>query len=247
MAKKPKKHIYLPNEIFENFQKNIEKSQHISFLYAYYYFISYLYRYCEYEGMTQSIIKERLGYNPKEKRLDYLIKKDGELDKMGYTKTTTNYPLSWHMDSDNIIHFKTIEDFKKENHTHIISDRNFKVKYPIKMFHRFEESVAERVLDGTLYDASNTHKIEYDIFELCMDKEELGVTAFYIYGWLRHMTNIFGNYTASGRKLSLELRMSEPTLFKYTKALETNKLLKIEHKKFIGEDGEANRYRALTR
>jgi hypothetical protein len=245
MATKHQKHIYMPNEIFEDMKSDIDKAPHIAFSYSYYYLISYLYRYCEYEGQTQSIIKEKLGYNPKEKRVDYLIKKDGVLDKIGYTQTTTNYPIGWYMDEDSFVQFETIDDYKKEYGTSsIISDRNFKVKYPVKMFHRSEVSLGDLVLDGTLYDVSSTHKLEYKMFQLCMSEEKLGTMAFYIYGWLKHKTDVFGEYAVSGRKLAGELGMSEPTLFKYTKEME-DVLIKIDHRKFVGEGGEVNRYRAL--
>lgn len=236
----------MPNEIFEDLRSNIEKAQHVAFSYSYLYFISYLYRYCEYEGMTQALIKEKLGYTAKEKRLDYLIKKDGILDCIGYTQTTSNYPIRWEMDDDNIISFYTQEDYKKEYGTSsIITEKNFKVKYPVKLFHRNEESLQEGVLDGTLYDISNTHKIYYRAFEKCMQSNNLGVTAFYIYGYLRWKNDIYGDYRVASRVLATELGFSEPTLFKYMKEMEQCGLLKIIHKKFVGVGGEANLYRAL--
>jgi hypothetical protein len=235
----------MPNEIFDDFKNNIEKTQHIAFSYAYYYFISHLYRHCEYEGVTQAIIKERLGYNQNEKRLDYLIKKDGVLDSIGYTETTKDFPIGWSLDEDGTVCFNTIQELDSSL-IPIISEKNFKVKCPLKFFYRTREAQHEKVLDGILYDISSTHRIFYKDFQTCMDNKELGTMAFFIYAWISHKNDIYqGAYTRPSRELSAELGISEPTLFKYLDNMQKHKLLNIKHEKFTGKGGDANSYTAI--
>lgn len=248
MGNQTKQHIYMPNEIFTDLHKNIEKIQHVVFAYAYYYYVCYLYRYCLYEGVTQSDIKVKLTYDTQEKRLDYIIKKGGILDKIGYTQTTKDYPLSWSMDEYNQIQFQTISDmnFNSVEAKYIITDKNAKVKYPIKMFHRTSEDLADLHLNGTLYDISNTHDILFSVFDRCMTNKELGTTPFFIYSYIRHKNDLYGDYRIGSRNLSLEIGVSEPTLFKYLFLLEKYSLLAIDHKQYVGKGGEANLYKALV-
>ncbi|ARF70752.1 hypothetical protein B7C51_25100 (plasmid) [Paenibacillus larvae subsp. pulvifaciens] len=239
--------IYMPNEIFSDLASSqIRNSRHRAFSYSYLYFVSYLYRYCEYykkNKMTQLEIKKQLGISEKEKRVDYLIKKDGILDKMGYTLTTTNYPLSWSIGKEECLQFYTVDEYNKSNMI-IENTRNFKVKYPIKCFYRTVESKNRKVLDGTYFETSNTHRIDHNKFIVIMKENDLGVMGLFIFGYIKMMTDMYKNYQVPTRTLSAKLGISNQTLNMYLKKMSSNdvNLIKIKRKRFIGKGGEANEY-----
>lgn len=254
MNKKAIKHVYLPNETIYDLQLHIENSSQTAFAYSYLYYITYLYRYCDYidengEKVTQRRIKEYLGYSPKNKKLDYIIKKGGILDTLQYTLTTTDYPLQFLYDSNNLISFETIADYK--DNIKNINDRNFKVKYPIRAFHRSPRAILSRSLTGTFYDVSNTHRIDYDAFKGILENPKLGCVAFYIYGFLKQKNNMFrSGYQRSFEKIGLELSMSDKTVRKYIDLLEEYGYLRVERKFFnlhanLEDELEANIYNVV--
>jgi hypothetical protein len=247
---KDKKHIYIPNEIFDDF-KVIESTTQRAFAYSYYYYINYLYRYCMWidgdgEKFTQERIKQKIGYSPTNKKINHIIKKDGVLDQIGYTETTNNYPLSYSYHED-FIEFSTISEFKDQ----IISanDRNFRIKKPIKSFYRYPLSQKQDFLDGTYYQVEYTHRINYSIFNNIMSNEELQTVGFYIYAYLKHKSDIFKlGYQRSFVALGQELGFSDKTIRKYVDKLEELGLIKVLRMKFdmsLQEDQrEANVYKS---
>lgn len=236
----------MPNEIFEDLKQHINIGKHVAFAYTYYYFISYLYRYCKWyidKPMTQSDIKSKLGLSSVEKRVDYLIKKNGVLDKMNYTLTTGDYPVEWTTEND-ILEFTMISELRERHSIQtIITERALKVKCPIRCFSRSGD-IDSNLLDGTFYDVSNTHDIRYDKFEHCMNNEKLGYMGFYIYSYIKHKNDIYGAYTIEARRTEDKLGVSYGTFKKYTDELEACGLMKIRREKFVGEGGKANKYKA---
>lgn len=233
-----KRHIYMPNEIFEDLRDNIKSAKHVAFAYSYYYYVAYLYRYCEWckdEYVTQSLIKEALGLSSIEKRVDYIIKKDGVLDTLGYTETTVECPIEWELDVMNSLTF-TITS---------ITENGYKIKCPTKCFFRSKATRGKNLLDGTFYDVYETHKINYEVFEKCMDNDELGVNAFFIYSYIKHKNDLFGSYNITLEQIKDEILMSHPTFRKYASVLNDNKLLKIEGDRAKGFKGIANSYKAI--
>lgn len=95
--------IFMPNEIFDDLKGAIPDSPHIAFAYSYTYLAAWLYRYSKHISPTEGFIdnvkmKQILGYNENYKKLDYLIKKNGLLDQLGYTETVKDFPTSWTYD-----------------------------------------------------------------------------------------------------------------------------------------------------
>lgn len=255
MTKKPIEHIYLPNETFKDLQSSIPNSSQIAFAYSYLYYITYLYRYCKYiddngNKVTQERIKEYLGYSPKNKKIDYIIKKGGLLDTIQYTETTNNYPIQfiYEQENDDLLTFETVSTYKG-----IIKDnnRNFKVKIPLRAFHRSTIAIDEGELNGTFYEVENTHRIDFRSFKNIIECSELGSVAFYIYGYLKHKTDIFkAGYQRSFIKIASDLSMSDKTVRKYTDILECYGFIDVERKTFDinldnAEDHEANIYKVL--
>lgn len=246
-------HIYLPNEVFADLKLNIDNSSQIAFAYSYLYYITYLYRYCKYidgngNKVTQEVIKEYLGYSPKNKKIDYIIKKGGILDNLQYTETTTDYPIQFLYDEDDMITFETIYDYKEVIKN--INDRNFRIKKPLRAFYRSIRAIEEGDLTGTFYEVENTHRIDFDIFHSIISDPNLGVVGFYVYGYLKHKNDLFASgYQRSYEKIGIDLNMSEKTIRKYTNSLELKGFLNIERKIFdinlSQEDHEANIYNVV--
>lgn len=258
MTDREKEVIFLPNEIFQDLigQDKLQDFTKRAFAYSYYTYISFLYRYCRYvdqngDYMTQGSIKEFLGYSPISKTVDFIIKKNGILDKMNYTETTTDYPIMWELDEFNDPTFFTLSQMKESLinlPNSIINDRNFKCKLPLTGFHRNGD---HSIYDGTFYNIANTHRVDYSIFERIIKDSDLGVRGFYIYGYLKYNANRFhGRFQASYERIQNELNVAFRTLNKYLKRLEELKFITVDHMPFgkdrIGRDREANVYYVLN-
>lgn len=242
--------IFLPNEIFQDLQDSITSPNHCAFAYGYYYLISYLYRYCKYMGeikFTQEDIKEYLGYSRINMRVNYIIKQGGVLDKMKYTKTTSNFPMRWDLD-DNNLNFFMYSDLNSE-FKRLDPIRNFKIKFPIKAFYRTEEDLEKDSLTGTFYNIKNTHEINIEEFiELIL---QVGVIGFYVYGYLKCMAGLHGGkYGTKFENLCSGLKLSEVTVKKYLKILENKKFIKIDRFKYskaLKARRASNRYSIITK
>ena len=182
--------IAMPNEIFHNINEwlsngELKSKMHQEFIYSYYWYITYLWRYCLYnsEEITQKSIKQALGYNPNEKRIDYIIKKGGLLDQRGYTTPTTNFPVLWSLEGDDLSFsmFDDYDEISKEYLSQQITGRNV-IKCPV--LHMGDEEN-----EGIFWNSANTHYIELDIFKLCMKDRSLGCAGFYMYGILKSMSD----------------------------------------------------------
>lgn len=241
----------MPNEIFLDLKKNICNSSQTAFAYSYIYYITYLYRYCKYiddngKKITQENIKEFLGYSPKNKKVDFIIKKGGILDNLHYTKTTTDYPLRYYYDSQDILCFDTISNYsfiKKNN-------RNYKIKKPLKSFYRTQEYPLTNQLTGTFYEVEHAHRIDFSTFTSIVKEKELGTTGFYLYAFLKHKNDLFKTgYQRSSMKIGNEIGLSDTTVRKYISLLESHYLINVERKvfdiTFSNEEYEANIYNVI--
>jgi hypothetical protein len=220
--------IYLPNEIFKDLSSELEGSSHIAFAYSYYYFISWLYRYSKYGQFNIDVkqIKEVLGYSPNSKEINYIIKKDGVLDQIGYTFSSTDYPIAWDF-NDGEIEFTMFSDLDLDLRKILMHQkgRNYKVKVPVKAFWRDKISEEEGILDGTFYDIRNTHHISFDVFLECMSNKELGCTGFYLYGYLRYRCQWHDEYNSSFENIGMSCGVSKNTAEKYLNILWQNGLI----------------------
>jgi hypothetical protein len=209
-------------------------SSHIAFSYSYYYFITWLYRYSTYDKLdiTTNGIKKSLGYSPTTKTIDFIIKKNGVMDDLGYTLTTTNYPVMWDIDENGDLEFTYLQqlDPMDIDRYQKIKGRNYKVKHPIKHFHRSKESEEDDLEDGVFFDVQNTHLVEFEVFLFCMGKKELGCIAFYLYCYLMRMNGHFGGgYDVSLPNLAKETVIKERTLDKYLTLLKKYRMISFKH------------------
>lgn len=107
-------------------------------------------------------------------------------------------------------------------------------KIPTFAFYRdineFRYPINYLEVDGTFYESHFTTIIPFTIFEFCMKNEELGCTAFYLYSYLKHKSEIHsGGYDANHIRLSKELGISKNTIIKYRNNLRKYKMLNLEH------------------
>lgn len=182
--------IPMPNEIFHDISEwlsngEIKSKMHQEFIYSYYWYITYLWRFCLYstEEITQKTIKQTLGYNPNEKRVDYIIKKGGLLDQKNYTSPTTDFPVLWRLDGDDFSFsmFDDYDEVSKEYLSQQITGRNI-IKSPIL-------HVGDEENEGIFWNSANTHYVDLDVFQLCMSDRSLGCAGFYMYGILKSMSD----------------------------------------------------------
>lgn len=231
---------FLFNELNELVVKKKLKSTHIGFAYSYIYFITYMARYAKYEHFVPSTkeIKELLGYTPTNKTLDYIIKKDGVLDKAGITKTLDDFPViaTWEDERLDITFaselYYDLMDFKKERNINAQTT----CKIPSYGFYdnprlwgtgkpyngTFFKTYFETGIDFTL--------IDFRIFAYCMaNPQELGVNAFYLYSYLKHKNDVFGGYNATSQRLADETGLSQRTLEKYRDNMRSYNMMNLEH------------------
>ena len=250
----------MPNEIFIDLQNGFteyieqenKKNQndgkrlislspsHIAFAYSYYFYICYLYRYAVYKNgivtHTQGRIKSVLGYNPEYRNLDYIIKNNGLLDRIGYTESTKQIPIGysgWDKFESRSVYNLEFEFFDSK-----ISDvslpKNFKIKRPLKAFYRDEEAKLEDYFSGTFYEVDNTHQISFDAFSRCMENDKLGVCGFYLYGFLvyknnthSHLESYTGGYCCDGDRLSEMTMMDKKMIYDVARQLEIEGLIRV--------------------
>jgi hypothetical protein len=265
--------LFMPNEIFEDLKKNskIKNSPHIAFSYSYTYLATWIYRYAKHLStrglIDNSIMKEILGYNPTTKGLDYLIKKNGVLDEMNYTRTVKDFPTFVHYTHEfgSQIEFDMLsgldeddeEDIKKEFMTLNKISRKYFIKYPVKAFFRNWEDEEQREIyensedqeDGTFYFIENTHLVPFEVFLFCMSNEKLGCEAFYLYSYLQYKNQIHKDgYDVSIENLAIETGLNDRTSKNYLAQLKGYRMIKCIHNQdffAVGmrkEDRKANTY-----
>jgi hypothetical protein len=242
--------LYIPNEIFNDFRVLHDKgSGHVAFAYSYYYLISWLYRFCKYGHLNidVKVIKEILGYNATYKKLDYLIKKNGVLDELGYTLSSTDFPYSWYFNNGDI-EFHYLSELNVEDRKRILEQRgrNYKVKVPVKGLLRNRESEQEGYYNGIFYDISRTHLVEFEVFVECMSKGELGCIGFYLYGYLKWKCGMYNGYDVSYKQMEDETGINYRTLERYLDEMRKNNMITVSSSDFIigarNEDRKSNTY-----
>lgn len=213
----------MPSEIFNDLKPLHSKgSSHVAFAYSFYYLISWLYRYAKYGELNidTGMIKQVLGYSKTYPEINYIIKKNGFLDQIGYTVSSTDYPIAWSFNNGDI-DFTLLSDLDSELRKIIQSrkGKNYKIKIPVKAIWRNEDSQIEGIEDGTIYEIEYTHEMPFDVFMKCMSNKRIGIEGFYIYGYLKYRCDKFGEFNASMDKLANDTGMSRSTVNRYTGAL----------------------------
>ncbi|PFW91329.1 hypothetical protein COL32_08905 [Bacillus pseudomycoides] len=195
--------VFLLNSLFETLSKEESLTKtgertttHVDVAYSYLYLITWLYRNAKYGVMSDQntdvgTLKELIGFTSKEKRINYIIKKNGILDQLGLTKTIPykEAPYSYTIDDDNVIDFETITQagIKVENNRKTI-------KEPIFGLYDSDGEYGYGTFFGGVDsdNISKTHNIDFKIFIKCMTNKNLGTDAFYIYSFLKSKCDVAG-------------------------------------------------------
>lgn len=238
--------VFMPNEIFVDLKFLHEKgSSHVAFTYSYYYLKCWLYRYAKYGLMNinTKAIKEILGYSPIYKEIDYIIKKNGILDKLNYTLSDNDYPISWTLDNLNNLEFTMFSELDKDMIKEVRDriGKNFKYKIPVKGLWRTEESKNESIEDGTFFDISNTHMVSFEIFTYCMENKDLGCIGFYLYSYLKYRIQWFEEFTSSIERISNDTGIKQTSTETYIHRLLLHRLIDHKVNECTKVDGEYKR------
>lgn len=231
--------VYMPNEIFEDLQNNMKKTVHIPVAYSYYYLVTWLYRHAKYYNIPidNKKMKEILGYSPSYPEIDYIFKKNGLLDVMGYTETVKDYPVLWTFE-DNFLEFEMLseyDEYTQKVHKETRS-RKYTIKYPVKAFERVIAHGEDTLeLEGTFYDVENTHLIPFEVFMYCMNNKDIGCTGFYLYSYLKMKNQIFTNgYDVAMDKLAEQVGLPIKTMKDSLKQLRQFKMVEgIQNMEFF--------------
>ncbi|MGG2111063.1 hypothetical protein ABFY60_11165 [Lysinibacillus pakistanensis] len=234
--------VAIPNELFDHLldleDNKVLKNSHSHVAFAYMFLQTWLYRYAKYDQYVPTVadIKQLLAFTADEKRINYIIKKDGVLDKEGITETTQDFPVlvTWEDKIGLKNDFPTIEtltdifpehmEFKDMLKERKISGK-LTCKKPLYLYER------EDMEEGILKCADRTTQIDIRAFDFCMEHvEDLGLTGFFLYSYIVYMDGIFENgFDASIERLSKELMMSKNTITKYRDALRAYGMIELKH------------------
>lgn len=217
--------VQMPNEIFEDLSKADFKSfNHKCFAYAYYYLTCYIYRNALYGGQTDQYSQQNIinVFTSNKSALSYITKSGGLLDVMGYTKTTTDYPISYYM-YDDVLEFGLIKELRKKlSNLEMNHSPRFCVKEPIKAIARFDGED----YTGTFYSFQNTHKLNVEDFIKIISDKKLGHVGLYVYGYISMMCDKYNNrFQITNAQLGNLVGCSERTMKKYTQRLEELNLI----------------------
>ena len=167
----------------------IKNAPHKAFTLSYLWLVSYLWKYSKYGDMEISTkdIKEILGVSAIEKRMDYLIKKNGVLDSVGLLETTRNFPIHTDFSGDSGIKITQLSDLDDGIAKEYLKRYNsrYTCKKPLTQYGR-EGKV------GMLFSKDDTLPIsvlEFTRIVLCGD---LGVDGFIVYSFLKLKSKMVG-------------------------------------------------------
>jgi predicted transcriptional regulator len=224
-------HVYINNSIF-NELLNCQELNHISrraYAYGYYCLITYLYKNAKYQKylLKQSDLKKILGYNPEHRGLDIISKKDGLLDRMGYTETITDFPIR--IDTGRMIVFDMYRNTKNKISFGEVISNNYKVKLPVKAFYKDKKSKEAGILNGSYYNADDCHVFDVESFLECVGNEAIGCVGFFIASYIKALeislrTGPFSNMI----KVANAFGLTKKTFYKYINALVEAGLIDVD-------------------
>jgi hypothetical protein len=179
--------VYLPNEIFNDFQSSLFKTNmHRAFGYSFYYLCSYIYRNVKFKKvhLAKNLYSQNLlailGAN--QSKLNYITKRLGVLDEIGYTLSINDYPMDFIQDINGLVDFEMASECNEELRKYLKYPPSFVCKYPKLGFYRQD---GDTEYTGTFFYFENTHTIEFPVFAKCMCESKDSYELFYLYGFLK--------------------------------------------------------------
>lgn len=223
----------------------LKTNRHRTFAFAYYCLVSYLWKYSKYGDMeinTQDI-KTILGIHSTEKRMDYIIKKNGLLDSIGLTETTRDFPISTtiYAEGEGIL-VTTLSDIEDGLAKDFLknSGRRYTCKKPLLQYER-EDNV------GLMFSKDNVLSISLYEFTRCVLCPDIGFDGLYVYAYLKFRTKMLGNKALKIFYAELENRIGYK--YKYLHTLIEN--LKLAgmitiNTRFKVENGKVSRHNSYN-
>ncbi|MBP1965185.1 hypothetical protein [Paenibacillus aceris] len=258
-------YVFMPNEIFADFTKaftdlkvETEKgktSTHIAYAYSYYFLANYMWRYAQYRhwddevgeiNLNEGLIKQFLGFPAKSEQYTYLTKsKVGLLEKIGYIRKESDKPCDYWYEGEK---YKEVIFIYESRYPEVyINNKNWKVAMPVKGFWRDAENERDGDETGTFYQIQDTHQIGIDTFIFCMTNPELGVEGFYLYCFLKFMTDRFENgYDCSNKKMAHLTGLSIDEVKNQIGSLERYNMITNDHKPYCLDKPKDKKCKANT-
>ena len=162
---------------------DIKNNRHKTIAFSYYCLVSYLWKYSKYSSQIISVqdIKRILLLGEGDKRIDYIIKKNGVLDSHGFTETTRDFPIATIFDENNMICVKTLKDLDEESAKFFLSQcgKRYTCKKPIPQYKRDSK-------DGLMF--SKDDVVPVSVFELTRTLlcPEISFDGFYVYMYIKY-------------------------------------------------------------
>lgn len=234
-SKKDEK-INMPNEIFKDFKESplFVTNMHRAFGYSYYFLITYLYRNVKYSKISpsknvhQMNLLEAMGVN--RKAVNYVSKRGGVLDTIGYTLSFHDYPFHCLYDDDGFLGFEMASECNEEMRKYIRFPQFFICKYPKKAFYRegYDEDYT-----GTFFYYQNTHIIDFQVFAECMCEEKDRLELFYLYGFLKAFEGFINGKDVYMEYLRVSLGFGNAKIKRLLNRLVAMGLVKMNHKTML--------------
>jgi hypothetical protein len=183
-----------------------------------------------------------LGYNPDYKDIDYIIKKDGLLDKFGYTVSTSDHPIEFKRDNllGDII--RTISEYNKDDDKYRGTSHRQQIKLPVKCMHRTRRDLKNNELTGTYFYSDNAIKLEYKTFMDIIKNKELGCSGFLIYLFIRkHYQGLMMGY----ENIANNLLMTKMTVINKIKILKDLGYINVKIHRSYPDNNKCNIYNAV--
>ena len=241
--------VRLPNDIFRKLSENIKNKsgktniQQATFAYGYLVAISFLYKYTHFVDTESGVyvqngdIKELLGYSRMTKSIDKIVKKDGILDGIGLTSTTSDYPVRFVTHPTELLNgipirdFITISELTEDDILYdaiknTVKNRNYEIKEPLFLTTERDDNIY-----GTLYGTERTHEITLKEFIAFAFDEELDNIDFLIYGYMKsrckgHKGNM---RSIAVYKIIHEIGIDRSTFYNHIELLKKKKYIDVNH------------------
>lgn len=245
--------IQMPNEIFYKLQSaDFNSGKHMLFAFIYYYNITWIYRYCKINDLLitgdsyANSLKNMSGVSSMTKTFDYIIKRNGVLDKIGITKTVefSHVPVLYHHEkSKNIVEFSYNGDYELKTCT----KNNINIKEPL--LHTHNRVIRNTEYLGAFHDYDFTFSIKMSDYIYMKDvlKLSFDVIGFYYYlisiAYYHH-----GRIDLSRESMARHLNLSEKTITKYKTILKNHGLInEFEHDSYKTKQNNTLRIRKVEK
>ena len=231
----------------------IKNSNHKAFAFAYWWLVNYLWKYAKYgnDEITIGHIKEVLGYNCKYKPVDYIVKREGLLDNIGWTEYSTDYPIAYSYSKNNGIEYTMLYEIDDYKDFKASRNKNYYVKKPLHAEKRIRKlKNGEFIeLEGTIYSKDSTISFTFNEFDICISNSRLGCSGFWLYSWLKYKSIMSKSTVKCTYSYMIkEVGFKEDKLRELLGELENVGLIKIyrELKVNDGKFNTVNSYRILN-